>query len=237
MRLSPALTTKPDPSAWRSLLGAFLTFGGVGLIFFFGARLGGLNPTGAMRDWLASGAGGAWALPATIATFAALAFLGVPQVVLIAAAVLALGPVAGAMNSWAGTMVSALIGFWLGRRFGGGLLRDWGGRRVTGVTRMIARNGFIASLLIRLAPTVPFVFVNMAAGLARISLIDFVAGTAVGIAPKIVLTALAGRSLQALADGRWGGNLLVVGLVMLGWLGLSLAGYAWMRRREGDPVR
>ena len=237
MRQSPPLTSKPEPRAWRSLLGAFLTFGGVGLIFIFGARLLGLDAASTMRAWLAAGAGSPWALPATIATFAALAFLGVPQVVLIAAAVLALGPTAGAMDSWAGTMVSALIGFWLGRRFGGGALRGWCGPRVNRVVETIARNGFIASLLIRLAPTVPFVFVNMAAGVAEVSLFDFVAGTAIGIAPKIVLTAMAGRSLQALADGRMGGNLVVVALAMLGWLGLSLAGYAWMRRREGHPVR
>jgi len=213
-----------------------VTFGGVGLIFFFGARLMGLDATNTMRAWLAAGAGSPWALPATVATFAALAFLGVPQVVLIAATVLALGPVAGAMDSWAGTMVSALIGFWLGRRLSGSLLRDWGGPRVARVTQMIARNGFAASLLIRLAPTVPFVFVNMAAAVAQVGLFDFVAGTAIGIAPKIVLTAMAGRSLQALADGRMGGNLVIVALAMLGWLGLSLAGYAWMRRRDGDPA-
>jgi len=236
MRQPPPSTPKLKSSAWRSLAGAFVTFGGVGLIFFFGARLMGLDATNTMRAWLAAGAGSPWALPATVATFAALAFLGVPQVVLIAATVLALGPVAGAMDSWAGTMVSALIGFWLGRRLSGSLLRDWGGPRVARVTQMIARNGFAASLLIRLAPTVPFVFVNMAAAVAQVGLFDFVAGTAIGIAPKIVLTAMAGRSLQALADGRMGGNLVIVALAMLGWLGLSLAGYAWMRRRDGDPA-
>ena len=113
--------------AWRSL-GAFVTFGGVGLVFLFGARLIGLDGAAAVRDWLAAAAGSPWTLPATVAIFAALAFLGVPQVVLIAAAILALGPWAGMADSWAGTMVSSLIGFWLGRWFGGGVLSDVGRR-------------------------------------------------------------------------------------------------------------
>lgn len=228
---------KRDTRTWRALAGAFLTFGGAGLVFLFGARLIGLDGAATVRDWLAAAAGSPWALPATVTIFAALAFLGVPQVVLIAAAILALGPWEGMADSWAGAMVSSLIGFWLGRRFGGQGLRAWGGERVGRIVAMIARNGFMASLLIRLAPTAPFIFVNMAAGAAEVGLVDFAAGTAIGVIPKIALTALAGHSLIDIAGGRGGQGALVVALVAVGWIALTLTGYALMRRGEGGARR
>jgi uncharacterized membrane protein YdjX (TVP38/TMEM64 family) len=237
--MHPAAPTafKRDPRTWRALAGAFVTFGGAGLVFLFGARLLGLDGASAVRDWLAAAAGSPWALPATVSIFAGLAFLGVPQVVLIAAAIVALGPVEGMADSWAGTMVSSLIGYWLGRVFGGQALSDWGGARTRRIVEMIARNGFMASLLIRLAPTAPFIFVNMAAGVARVGLVDFAAGTAIGIIPKIALTALAGQSLMGLVGGRGGQGAVVVALTAAGWIALTLTGYAWMRRGEGRAPR
>jgi uncharacterized membrane protein YdjX (TVP38/TMEM64 family) len=227
---------KLDRRIWRSLAGAFVTFGGVGLVFLFGARLLGLDGAEAVRSWLTLAAGSPWALPATVTLFAALAFLGVPQVVLIAAAIFALGPWAGMTDSWAGTMVSSLIGFWLGRRFGGGVLSDWGGARVGRIVALIARNGFLASLLIRLAPTAPFIFVNMAAGVAEVGLLDFAAGTAIGIVPKIALTALASGSLLGLAGAAGGQGALAVAVAAGGWVALTLVGFAWIRRREAGAA-
>lgn len=231
MPQAPSLTSRLDARAWRSLAAAFVTFGGVGLVFLFGARLMGVDGAGAVRNWLGVAAGGPWALPATVAMFAALAFVGVPQVVLIAAAVFALGPWAGMAYSWAGTLVSSLVGFWLGRRFGASLLRDWAGPRVARFIEVVARNGFMASLLIRLAPSAPFIFVNMAAGVARVRLLDFAAGTAVGIAPKILLTGMAGRSL--LNGGRGGHPVLTILISAAGWVALSVVGFVWMRRSQG----
>ena len=55
-----------------------------------GAALGFADPRVA-RAWLAS-IDGPWALPAAVACFAILAFLGAPQFVLIAAAAAVFGP-------------------------------------------------------------------------------------------------------------------------------------------------
>ncbi len=220
---------KLDRKAWRTLAGAFVTFGGVGLVFLFGGKLLGFDGAAEVKAWLGEAAGSPFAFPATVAVFAGLAFLGVPQVALIAAAVLALGPWKGMAYSWVGTLISALIGYGLGKRFGARLLRDWAGPRTARIVELISRNGFLASLLIRLAPTAPFIFVNMAAGVADVSLTDFAAGTAIGIAPKIVLTALAGHSLMAPGAHSW----WVVGFAAAVWIGLSVLGLAWLKRRDG----
>ncbi len=81
--------------AWRRLAAAFALFGGVGLLLLFGAGLLGSSGADAARTWL-SLARGPWALPAAVAAFAVLAFLGVPQFALIAGAVVVFGPWQGA---------------------------------------------------------------------------------------------------------------------------------------------
>jgi uncharacterized membrane protein YdjX (TVP38/TMEM64 family) len=209
---------------------AFVVFGGIGLLFLFGAGVLGLSGPATARHWLAA-ARGPWDLPAAVVCFAALAFLGVPQFVLIAAAVAVFGPWRGLAYSWVGTMISALIGFWLGRTWGARVLPAMGEGAVGGFMGLVARNGLIASLVIRLVPFAPFLVVNMAAGVTTISLMDFMAGTAIGILPKILLTALAGNSVRrALAGGAWG---IAIGLLVLAgviWIGASFAARRWLKR-------
>jgi uncharacterized membrane protein YdjX (TVP38/TMEM64 family) len=101
---------------------------------------------------------------------------------------------------------------------------------------LVARNGFQSSFLIRLAPAAPFIFVNMAAGAAGMSPFDFLGGTALGIAPKILLTGLAGHSIGELAHGRGLGQAAVIGLALAVWVLLGAAGYRWLRRREAQAA-
>ncbi len=214
---------------WRRAATGFVLLGGLGLIFLFGAAVLGLDGPGAARAWL-SAAKGPFALPAAVTAFAALAFLGVPQFVLIAAAVATFGPWLGAAYSWVGTMVSALLGFAMARIWGRGLAALATGVTISRLVRLMDRNGFIASLVIRLVPFAPFVAINVAAGLTSIGLLDFTAGTALGIVPKIILTAIAGRTVGAvLAGGRW--DLPIALLILAGvvWLAATLVARRWMK--------
>lgn len=214
---------------WRGLAGAFLLFGGVGLVFLFGAGALGLHGETAARDWLAA-ARGPWALPAAVAAFAILAFLGVPQFVLIAAAVAAFGPWLGAVYSWIGTLGSALVGFWLGRALGPRVSRDLVGARLDRFGALIARNGFIASLIVRLVPFAPFVAVNMVAGVAGLSLLKFGGGTALGIVPKIALTSFVGGSIAVAWNGGGAGPLFLLAVAVTLWIALGLLARRWLRR-------
>jgi uncharacterized membrane protein YdjX (TVP38/TMEM64 family) len=204
---------------------AFLLFGGVGLVFALGAGvLGASGPATAAR--MLAQARGPWALPAAVTVFAGLAFLGVPQFVLIAAAVAAFGPVAGAAYSWVGTMVSALIGYGLGRVAGARILALAPGDMLTRFTDLTRRHGLVASLVVRLTPFAPFVLVNVAAGTAGVRAASFVAGTGIGIVPKIALTAFAGASVMR------GGGLVTIGLLILAaaiWLVAGLTAKRWMK--------
>ena len=226
------LVMEMDARAWRAVAVSFVLFGGVGLVFVFGAGLLGLDSARAVEAWMGAGVHGPWALPAAVAGFALFAFLGVPQFVLIAAAVVAFGPWAGFAYSWIGTMASALIGFGLGRRFGARALAHVGGEGLNRFMAMIGRNGFMASLVVRLAPSAPFIVVNMAAGVTPMRLIAFAAGTAIGIVPKIALTAFAGASVVKAMSGGAAGQWVILALALALWLGTGLVARKWIRRRE-----
>lgn len=223
-----------DARAWRAVAVSFVLFGGVGLVFAFGASVLGLDGEATVEHWLGAASNQPWGLPVAVGCFAALAFLGVPQIILIAAAVVAFGPWTGLAYSWVGTLVSAMIGFWLGRQFGARILRDFAGRGVNRFMRMIGENGFLASLIVRLVPSAPFIVVNMAAGVTPMRTRDFIAGTGVGIIPKIALTAFAGNSvLQAMRGGGMQ-HIVILALVAAIWIGAGWMARNWLKRRERE---
>jgi uncharacterized membrane protein YdjX (TVP38/TMEM64 family) len=235
MRRLVAFFTNMDAKAWRSLIISFVLFGGVGCVFLLGAPALGLTGKAGVERWLTL-AHGPWALPAAVAAFAALAFLGAPQVVLIAAAAVVFGPWLGSLYSWIGTFVSALIGFELGRLFGGRLIRDLNSPGVDRFMALVGRNGLMASLIIRLVPAAPFIVVNMAAGTARVRRADFAIGTAIGILPKILLTAFAGGAVTAAFTG---GGLIQLGLLVAAvalWVGSAMLARRWLRAREAAAI-
>ena len=220
-----------DAQAWRTLAVSFVLFGGVGMVFLFGAQVLGFDGEATVQNWLGA-ASGPLALPVAVLAFAGLAFVGVPQFMLIAAAVVAFGPVTGFAYSWIGTMASSLVGFYLGRAAGAQVLDRFSGEGVRRFTRMIGRNGFFASLIVRLVPSAPFIVVNMAAGVTPMRLRDFVAGTALGIVPKIVLTAFAGSSIIRLLKGEVGRDAIWLALIAAAWIAVGWAARAWLRSRE-----
>lgn len=226
-----AFVTNLDARAWRTMAISFVLFGGVGVIFLFGAPLLGISGEGAAERMLGA-AHGVWALPVAVLAFAVLAFIGVPQFVLIAAAVVAFGPWTGLLYSWIGTMVSSIIGFFLGRAFGGRLLRDYAGEGIRKFMTLIGKNGFMASLIVRLVPSAPFIVVNMAAGVTPMRFRDFLGGTGIGIIPKIALTAFAGNSIVQAVKGGGVQHIVLLLLAALIWLVAGWYARSWLKRRE-----
>lgn len=237
MRRLLRLLSTLDARAWRTLAVSFLLFGGVGLVLVFGAAVLGLkHGGGSLERWMGAGLHGPWALLAAVAGFTALAFLGVPQFVLVAAAVVAFGPWAGFGYSFVGNLVSAVIGFLVGRRFGARLLRDYAGRGVQDFVELVGRNGLLASAVVRLVPSAPFVVVNMAAGCTPMRLWAFTLGTAVGSVPKLALTAFAGAQVvHGLNGGGWT-RWALLALTAAVWIGSAVATRAWLRRRAAERL-
>jgi uncharacterized membrane protein YdjX (TVP38/TMEM64 family) len=229
--------TNLDARAWRAVAVSFLLFGGIGAVFVFGASVLGLRGSQAVAAWMGAGVHGPWALPAAIAGFTVLAFLGVPQVMLVAAAVVAFGPWLGFAYSWIGNLVSCVISFYVGRRIGSRVLREHAGKGVRAFVDLIGRNGFWASLIVRLVPSAPFVVVNMAAGCTPMAISEFVAGTAVGSAPKIALVAYAGNSAIHALNGGGASRWIKLALVAVVWIVMALLARAWLKREEARAMR
>lgn len=219
--------------AWRTVAVGFLLFGGVGIILLFGAQFLDFDSEATVEHWMAAAQGpGALPVAVAVAAFAALAFLGVPQIVLIAGAVVAFGPVTGMAYSWIGTLVSSLVGFGLGRAFGARVLQHFAGERINRFVDLIGRNGFFASMIVRLVPSAPFIVVNMAAGVTTMRFWAFAMGTGIGIIPKIALTAFAGSAaLHAIQDGG-GKHLLTLIAVVTIWIAAGCGARLWLKARE-----
>jgi uncharacterized membrane protein YdjX (TVP38/TMEM64 family) len=99
-------------------------------------------------------------------------------------------------------MISATVGFGLGRLAGRDALARFGGDLVNNIAARVKENGFLAALVIRLIPSGPFIFVNMALGATGMRGSWFLGGTGAGIVPKILLVAFAGHGLGELFEGR-----------------------------------
>ncbi|MEM6414162.1 MAG: VTT domain-containing protein [Pseudomonadota bacterium] len=191
-----------------------------------------------------------FAVLAVIAIFALLALTGFPQILLITASVVCFGPKLGAGYAWIATMVSASLTFAVGRIMGGNWVFNLGGARATKLIAFLHRRGAIASALIRVVPSAPFIVVNAAAGAANIPVWKYWIGTGIGIVPKIALVAVLGAMAPggaSMSDGVDGiidfiatrtlGDIAMFGAVVGLWLGfLFVVRIFYNRMRKNEPA-
>ncbi|MGK9167442.1 VTT domain-containing protein [Inquilinus limosus] len=177
-------------------------------------------------------AGTGWGAPLVIVAFVLGGLVMFPVTVLIAATAAAFGAWPGLAYAAAGTLASALAGYLIGLVAGERALRAAMGPRLHRIRGAIARRGVIAVATIRLVPIAPFTLVNLVAGAARIPILDYVIGTALGLAPGlIVLSALGDRILSILRDP----SLAEIGIllaVVAAWIALSIGLQALVSRRR-----
>jgi len=74
----------------------------------------------------------------------------------------------------------------------------------------------------------------MAAGVTPMRVVDFTLGTAIGIVPKIVLTAFAGNSIFRVLKGEIGKDALWLVVIAGAWIGIGLIARGWLRNREKE---
>jgi len=192
--------TQLDKQALRAIAVMLLMFLLVFTIIGYGKVYVDISET-QLNTWFEAVRGTVWALPLTIITFCLAAFIGVPQWMLIAGTVVAFGPAYGAAYSWAATMISASLDFYIGRWVGAERLKQFGGDFINRIVGLVRKNGFFTSFTVRLVPTGPFVLVNMAAGVSRMTFPAFIGGTGLGIIPKILAVAFLGKGIfDAFAD-------------------------------------
>jgi uncharacterized membrane protein YdjX (TVP38/TMEM64 family) len=158
------------------------------------------------RWWLASAVEtlarlGRWGLLLFVGLYVGAAVLLLPAVVLTLGGGAVFGVARGALVVWVGATLGATAAFLIGRY----LARDWVERRLArhpgfrAIDDAVAREGWKIVILTRLSPAFPFVLLNYAFGVTRVSLRSYVAASAIGMIPGIIMYAYLGSLAGSLA--------------------------------------
>lgn len=223
------------------------------LMFLFGQQWLQMEDQDRVLALMGRAASSPWAVVGVMSVYSLLALTGFPQTILFMVTMIAFGPVTGAVYAWIATMTSASLTFALGHFLGGRWVRRVGSDRVQRSIAFIGRHGVLASGLVRVVPSAPFIVVNATAGAAHIPLWKFWTGTGIGIVPKITVVALLAAFLPdaaTLSEGVSGvvdfftsrrpRDLALIAAIVAGWLGFLLAirwFYRRMRRRDADLLK
>lgn len=168
-----------------------------------------------------------------LACFAIGGLIVFPVNLLIAASIVAFGPLVGGMIALVGSLLGAFVVHEVGRRMPSGTTRRWFGERGERVRERIVGNGLGAIALVRIVPVAPYSVVGFLAGVARVGRFDYLAGTALGMAPGVALHALfIDRAIAVLSDPHPLAWALLAGALAL-LVALALATRAWRRREAG----
>jgi phosphatidylserine/phosphatidylglycerophosphate/cardiolipin synthase-like enzyme/uncharacterized membrane protein YdjX (TVP38/TMEM64 family) len=172
---------------------------------------------------------------AVLAAYVLGGLLVVPVTVMIVATGIVFGPLAGAIYAFVGALSSAAVTYSLGRRLGRNAVRRLAGQRLNRITRRLAKKGAMAIAAVRLLPIAPFSVVNAVAGASHIRLRDFLIGTAIGMAPGIVVTVIfVDRVTAVITEPR---PATIATLVLFALILVAAAVYVHRRFRSAPPAR
>lgn len=174
-----------------------------------------------------------WAPAALIAAFVLGGIVVFPVMVLIALTAITFGPFEGLAYASVGALASASVTYQIGRLGGRRWLAGLMGPRIERVRRRLARQGILSIMVLRMVPVAPFTLVNMLAGASEIRFRDYLLGTALGLAPGIVLmTALGDRLRRVWEDPSWQQAGILLGVALI-WLGITFAIQRAVSRHRG----
>ena len=225
-----ALFANRNAGALRSIILILLAVITASAFFWIASSLIGLDKNGALGQAFHTVANSYWALPIVIVTFTAASFAGTPQFLLIAVAVAAFGPARGFLFSYGATLISASVNFFIARYFGAEWLKRRSSATLKTLSDFVGRNGFYSAMIVRIAPSAPFVVVNMGMGMTSVPYLAFLAGTSVGIVPKTAIIALLGKIIERARAGEVDA-IAYLAIAALGWIILALLARWLLHRR------
>lgn len=193
--------------------------------------LGAVGLTGPLREgaeWLRSESG--WTLPAFVLGASVASGLAVmPTHAVSLAAGYVYGLAGGMAAAMAAVFGATIVGYLAARRLSSHQLRAWIDRsprgRTLAASLVDARGGraLLAVTLVRLPPQVPFALANVLAAMLRMRPTTFLAGTMLGMAPRVALLVWLGSELaawdQAATPASWlafAATASIIGLAGLG---------------------
>ncbi len=157
-----------------------------------------------------------WAPFAVVALFLLAECVAFPVTILIFATIAVFGGWQGFLLAGLGALASSVVTYAVGRRLGSRPLRRVIGPRINRIRRALASRGIITVASVRLVPLAPFTFVNLVAGAVGLRFVDYIAGTALGLLPGLLVMSALGHQITALfSEPTVGGVLALLGFVAL----------------------
>ena len=205
---------------WLKLAGVALVFVALAIAWQF-PPLSHMADPETVRPMLRALAAEPWAPLLVIGVYVVGGLIAFPVLLLIAATAAAFGPVEGLAYAAAGSLASALVTYAIGVALGRDALRAVIGPRLKRVQRRIVRGGVLTIAAIRLVPIAPFTVVNLVAGASEIRFGAFVAGTAIGMAPGLIVMSALGHQIMRIITGPSGTDVALLAAVLVVWLALA----------------
>jgi phospholipase D1/2 len=171
----------------------------------------------------------------TLAVYPIAGLIGLPIVALVAATGIVFGPFPAAVYALGGTVLNAAVTYRLGRRLGRHAVRQLAGPRLNRITRRLAKKGIVAVAAMHLFPIASYSRIGLVAGASDIRLREFLIGTAIGVAPWIVLIVAFVHRVGAAIDRPGLGNFAALTVVAALLVGAAL--FTWRRFGGTDADR
>lgn len=170
-----------------------------------------------------------------VASFVMAGFLLVPVTALVIGTVVAFGPFLGFVYALLGSLASALAAYGVGAQIGRRNVLRMAGRRVSQISRRLAKRGLLTVIVVRVVPVAPFTVVNLIAGASHIRFRDFLAGTLFGMTPGIVAIVLLVDRVSASIRAPSLENILTLVAVAVGVVLGVVVLSRWLLRRAERP--
>lgn len=187
----------------------------------------------AVQQFMAWAATSPLSLLIVIGVFVGFGLIGTPQFLLITLTGAVLPPAMAFGYVWLATLISAMLHFSMGRQFSG-WIDAASGERVGKLKSLIARNGLVASAIVRNVPAGPFIFVNVVCGASGMRGYNFLIGTALGIIPKAAALIFLGVNLSSYIKDPTPRRLAIL-VIVIGIVALVSMVLAWIVGRFDPP--
>lgn len=169
---------------------------------------------------------------AAVGSFAIACVIAVPLSILMLVCALAFGPALGILYGICGATLGSALSFLFGRWLGQEAISRLAGPKVRYISQRLGHRGVLSSIALRLVPVAPFALVNMVAGVSTIRLRDFLFGSAIGMLPLVLMSALFAEQIVNAATRPGWLTLPFVGITLALVVGGSAVLRRWWREAE-----
>jgi uncharacterized membrane protein YdjX (TVP38/TMEM64 family) len=138
-----------------------------------------------------------------VLAYGLLTSLGLPGLPFNVAAGALFGSVIGGVLAWMGSLLGGVAGYWLARTVGHREVTRWVKRYKRVDAAVDQGRNFSGMLRLRLVPVLPIGIVNFVGGLARSPFLSYLAATALGVIPSVIIYSYFADSLvEGVGAGR-----------------------------------